>query len=222
MPSKTMRHKLKLLSSFILVCIIFGINYINAKNILFLLVHFLNPVKIITIKPTDTFLTILELDFYISMYLLIMISYFWVHDYIKDALEYKELKVISNLKYSWVLGSCGVFFSIFSTKRYILPYLFQYSEAIGIENTISLIEVVSLFVYNCFLFFFIFQVPIIVYQLVKYNIIRKELITNNRKIIYFAFLIMACVFSPPDLISTFIILTPFLVLFEISLFFASR
>lgn len=213
--------RVKVLISFILIIFLFILNYINAQNLLRILIHLMQPIKLITIKPADTLMTILQIDLYLTMFFLLMLGYVWLGEYLKDVLLPNEVKAYKTLKWSYLIGCSGILFSIITTKRYILPYLFKYSEAIGMQSTISLVEVLNLFVYNAFLFFVIFQIPLIVYNLIKFNILAKELITSNRRYIYFACFVLSCLLSPPDLISTFVIVVPFLILFEVGLFFAS-
>ena len=50
-----------------------------------------------------------------------------------------------------------------------------------------------------------FQIPLIIYILIKKNIIKYDVLFKNRKKIYIFYLIASAIIAPPDLINQLII-----------------
>ena len=66
-------------------------------------------------------------------------------------------------------------------------------------------------------------IPIFLVLLAQKGIITAEHITSNRKLFYMGFLVVIAVITPdPTIITDVIIMLPFIVVFELSIFFAKR
>ena len=64
-----------------------------------------------------------------------------------------------------------------------------------------------------------FQVPVLVVALLRAGVIDRELIVDNRGFLWFSFLFIGALISPPDPISLFLVGGPMLVLLEFALLF---
>ena len=70
---------------------------------------------------------------------------------------------------------------------------------------------------------FLYTAPIFLVVLTQKGIITAEHITSNRKLFYLGFLVVIAVITPdPTIITDVIIMLPFIVVFEIAIFFAKR
>jgi len=64
----------------------------------------------------------------------------------------------------------------------------------------------------------LFQFPILLLFLVVFNLLKIKTLTDYRKIIYFGFLIISALFTPPDVFSQLLFILPFLLLYEYIIF----
>jgi sec-independent protein translocase protein TatC len=62
-----------------------------------------------------------------------------------------------------------------------------------------------------------FQVPLAVLLLLRYDVIERSSITDNREILWFSALLVGAMLSPPDPLSLFLVGGPMLVLLEVAL-----
>ncbi len=70
---------------------------------------------------------------------------------------------------------------------------------------------------------FLYTVPIFLVILAQKGIITSEHLTSNRKLFYVGFLVVIAVITPdPTIITDVIIMVPFIVVFELAIFFAKR
>ena len=68
-----------------------------------------------------------------------------------------------------------------------------------------------------FIFFLIFQIPLIVIVLHGLNILKTKNITALRKAVIVASVVIGAIVTPPDVISQLIVAVPFYLLFELSI-----
>lgn len=94
--------------------------------------------------------------------------------------------------------------------------LIEYPFSIFFEGRIDtyFIFIIKIF----YLFNIIFQFPIILTILFLLNIINVKILTNYRKFFYFSFLILASILTPPDIISQILLVIPFILFFEVTIF----
>jgi sec-independent protein translocase protein TatC len=62
-----------------------------------------------------------------------------------------------------------------------------------------------------------FQVPLAVLLLLRYDVIERSSITDNREILWFSAMLVGAMLSPPDPLSLFLVGGPMLILLEIAL-----
>ena len=74
------------------------------------------------------------------------------------------------------------------------------------------------FIQIFYLFVTIFQLPLIMILLFVLKIINLEILFNYRKLFYFAFIIVAAIVTPPDLLSQILLIIPFFLFFELTIF----
>lgn len=59
-----------------------------------------------------------------------------------------------------------------------------------------------------------FQVPLVVYMLVRMNLLSRDILVRSRKYVYVLVFIVAAVLTPPDIVSQVLMALPMLALFE--------
>lgn len=103
----------------------------------------------------------------------------------------------------------------------IFPLLMKYSMGMATEQVAPLLSVGSVFGMAILLmlgFGVSFQLPLLVWGLVKMNLVSLETIRKSRVYIVVAIFIVSAALTPPDVVSMFALAIPTLLLFELTLF----
>lgn len=146
---------------------------------------------------------------------------FW--NFIKPALTKKELKRTRGAVF-WVslLFFLGVFFGYFVIAPYTVNFFanFQLDETIVNQWTItSYIDTLVPLILGAGL---AFQLPLVMYFLAKVGIVTPQYLRRVRKFAIVIIVVISGVITPPDVISQIIVSVPLLLLYEISIWLASR
>ena len=99
----------------------------------------------------------------------------------------------------------------------LLEYLSEDAAAAGLESTWQLQSWIGFIVGLYFASVVGFQVPLAVLLLLRYDVIERSSITDNREILWFSAMLVGAMLSPPDPLSLFLVGGPMLILLEISL-----
>ena len=63
----------------------------------------------------------------------------------------------------------------------------------------------------------VFEIPMVVYFLTIVGIITPQLLTKNRKYVLLVVLVLAAMFTPPDIVSQLCLAAPMMLLYEIGI-----
>jgi sec-independent protein translocase protein TatC len=173
------------------------------------------------LSPTDS------ISFYIKIFgvssfvitLPVHIILFW--NYIKDALAANEQKMIKN--YFWV----GAILSITATVYgwlFMIPSVFHFLISINPPQSQLLLssKEYSSFVFGMLLMLILtFQIPLVVFGLIRSGIVTKKQVTDKRREIYVAILILTALFGSPDVFTWLLSTIPVVILFELSIMFST-
>ena len=99
----------------------------------------------------------------------------------------------------------------------LLEYLSQDAAASGLESTWQLQAWIGFVVGLFFASVVGFQVPLAVLLMLRYEVIERVSVTQNREVLWFAALAFGALLSPPDPLSLFLVGGPVLVLIEVAL-----
>lgn len=105
-----------------------------------------------------------------------------------------------------------------SVIRATLPFF----SAVGAERVISIMNFYYLLFVTTLITGLTFTFPVFLVLLVKYGIIRTDLLTENRRYIYAAILIFVCILTPDGGLANFILFIPMVALLEAGIFVARR
>ena len=72
------------------------------------------------------------------------------------------------------------------------------------------------------IFGLMFQVPLLTYYLIKWDIISYESVSSKRSYIIVILLIIAAILTPPDVVSQITLFIPTYLLFELGLLFSKK
>jgi sec-independent protein translocase protein TatC len=187
------------------------------------IIYFLQePVKNLGIKlsyfsPEEKFLTYLKVGFFSAIFISIPFAVVRSGYFIYPALKKNE-KIYF---YIFTLFLPVIFYSgVFFAYKIIFPFALQFfynfagksdlSPVWGISNYFDLLIALSIGTGIVFLF------PLPLILLIKANIISINTINKLRPYIIIIILILAAIFSPPDVISQILVAIPLYILFEAS------
>lgn len=141
--------------------------------------------------------------------------------FVSPGLNSSERKYISvSLLTGSVFFILGVIFSYFV----VLPTMIVFFIGFQIDEIQAMISFRSYldFVINTLLAFgAIFELPIVMVLLTRFNIVQISFLRQNRKVFILVIFIIAAILTPPDIISQTLLAIPMLLLFEIGIILSS-
>lgn len=145
-----------------------------------------------------------------------------IWDFILPALYDNERKFIKSVVLTATfLFILGVAFCIFM----ILPLVIKFGLSFSSDNihpVFGISNIINLTLWMSIAFGIMFQMPLITIALIKSGIISYETISDKRPYIIIIILILAAIFTPPDIISQLMLGVPTYLLFEAGLLFARK
>ena len=215
----------RIYTSLMVITIFFIITYFNYSTIYEILI---NPLLKAGYSTTDLVaFTIYEgfqvkilNTFFVSLTLAMPFIIFILGYFFKPALE--NTSHIIFLSYLLIFISL-FYLGIFSAYKSIpvgINFLLEFNESnfiLRTQNYFQLISRISI------LFGFSFQIPLVIFFLIKKNIIKRTLLTNNRKEIFVFVLIFSAFITPTgDPITLFIFTIPLYLLIEFVLYLSKK
>ena len=178
-------------------------------------------VNLVTLNPYENILLFIYLAFFIAVTLTIPFLFYQVIKYIKPGLTKNEKKILIIIPFTaLLLFITGASFGYFITKYVIVPFLSNLALSIEIVNNWSINQYMRFVIYLSLANGLIFQMPLIILSLVKFNVFNPEQIKKLRRYVIISLLVLAAVITPPDLFSLIIMVIPLIGLFELSLIIA--
>lgn len=126
------------------------------------------------------------------------------------------IPVVITSTVSFLVGAAFSFF--------FLPYATRFFLSFGgenIENTWSFGSYVDFMVRIILAFGLVFELPLVIYFLVRLGIVTPEFLRSKRRYAIVIFLILAAVISPPDIFTMIVLAVPLTVLYELSIVIAT-
>ena len=106
---------------------------------------------------------------------------------------------------------------------FVLPLIMKFSMSFATEQIKPILGISNFVVLSGWLilaFGLMFQFPIAIYFLVRFDIVSLESLKNKRPYIVVILLVIAAILTPPDVVSQILLFIPTYLLFELGLFFA--
>lgn len=176
-------------------------------------------VSLVALNPYENIMVFLNIMFFLALTVTIPFALYNIIMFIKPGLEKNESKYAIQIPLiALVLFLIGALFGYWLNKEVIIPYLTQLTIDVGITNIWSINYYFKFLIYFSLLFGIMFQLPLIIYFLVKLGILSPSQIAKYRKYIIVFLLILAGVVTPPDALSMVAMALPLYALFELSLF----
>jgi len=219
---KMIKKNYILLISFSILFLYF--NYNLSITSLHYIISFISniDINIITLSAEEGISTIFYLMSYYTLVIGFPIFFIILYFNFKDALYPKELLLFKKIPLLYLLGILGAIWGIFNGLYVMLPFMIKYNEILGLSATITLNNLVKTLLFNSLIFFIMFLIPAIIKNLVRYEVINRDVLRSKRKIIFFVCVVISGIVSPVELFTMFIILIPLYLCFELGIFFSQK
>ncbi|MCC6486981.1 MAG: twin-arginine translocase subunit TatC, partial [Candidatus Hydrogenedentes bacterium] len=115
-----------------------------------------------------------------------------------------------------VLSLFGLLVAYFGVFPLVLPYILQWTPE-GVTTMLSISDTVSLILMGLLAFAIVFQFPMVVLVLVYMDLLTPASLKQYRKQAIVGLAVLAAVATPPDPISMMMMMTPLVLLYEVSI-----
>jgi len=212
-----------ILSIIICLIILFPLGYFFAPYCMDWLIKrsFSNqPFTLNFFSPMEVFLVNLKIGFVLSVVIGFPFIIYKIWKFLLPALYAKEKKFIKTAVF------CSTFLFILGASMcvaFVLPLIIKFSMSFATEQIKPILGIsnfLSLSGWLMLAFGLMFQFPIAIYFLVKFDIVSIEILKDKRPYVIIILLFIAALLTPPDIISQLFLFVPTYLLFELGLLFA--
>lgn len=173
-------------------------------------------------SPMEVFTVQLKIGLVISFIITFPYIIKKIWSFLLPALHKNERNFLKSVVFaSSFLFILGVAFCIY----FILPMIMKFSMSFAtsaLQPMLGLSSFINLSGGMMLAFGIMFQFPLLVLALVHFELISVESLQDKRSYVIVLILILAAIFSPPDIISQLLLGVPTYFLFEVGLFVAKR
>ena len=139
------------------------------------------------------------------------------HSLKKGLYKKEKVYILFSLFFGLICFVVGVLFCY----KVVLPITLQFFVRIAIDEVASMISVKAYasFVNMMLLSFgIVFEMPVIIYLLTKFGVIKPEILKKNRGVLIVLIFVFAAVITPPDVVSQTMLGIPMVMLLQLSIF----
>ena len=214
-----------LISCILALAIVLPVVFYFSPKILTLLTKVLIGKHNITLNyfsPMEVFLIQLKLSLLVDIALCFpyIVKKLW--DFILPALYEHERKFISRaIVYSSFLFCFGAVFCLFVILPLIIDFGMSFTNG-NIQAVFGISNIINLALSLALVFGLMFQIPLVVNMLIKWDIISYDDVSSKRPYIVVLLLIFSALLTPPDIISQLLLFIPTYMLFEAGLLFSKK
>lgn len=204
-----------------LALIIFSIiGYYFAEPIAKDIVNRAPDMDFVFISPSELMLSYIRIAVFCGLVIgaPIILSQIWL--FVSPGLEDDQKRYIL---VALLLG--GGFFVIGTIFAYILvlPLIFKFFAGFQmpeIQAAISFGNYLNFVISILLAFGLVFELPIIMFLLTRFGLLKVKFFVNNRKYMVLVIFIVAAILTPPDVVSQVLLALPMLVLYEVGILLA--
>ena len=177
--------------------------------------------KIVYTYPLEPLMLKLRISLYLGISVAIPYIIYIVYKALKDRVGLSLNITRKNLVIYFTLAILMFIAGVLYGYLIMLPILLNFLHSFAIEQGALAYYTITDFVGFVFLMLlilgFVFEMPLIIYVLVKYNIVQYKTILNYRRHFYVAFFILGAAITPPDVLTQLMVACPMIIFFEFSL-----
>lgn len=175
-----------------------------------------------SLNPTEAFMLSMKLAFFAGTVIAFPLLLFYVLQFILPGLHQHEKRAIfPALGIGFGLFLCGVLFSYLWVLPSVLEFFYSYGESMGIANEWRIGYYLSFATQFTLIFGLCFELPVVVWVLVKIGLLNYELMSRTRGYAAVAIVVLAAVITPtPDAFTLALLAVPMMLLYELSIWLA--
>lgn len=169
-------------------------------------------------RITDPMKIYIQMSFAIACILTSPVLLYQLWAFISPGLYEKERKVtLSYIPVAVLLFLLGLAFSYFVLFPYVLRFMTNLSEKLGIHQVIGINEYFRFLFQLTIPFGLLFELPMVVMFLTRLGLVTPMFLAKIRRYAYFVLLVIAGIITPPDVLSQLIVTIPLCFLYEVSI-----
>ena len=181
-----------------------------------------NQITLNYFSPMEVFLIQLKLALLVTVAICFPYIAKKIWDFILPALYENEKKFIGMIiTYSSILFFAGVGFCLFVILPLIINFGMSFAQN-NIHAMFGISNIINLALSLAVVFGIMFQIPLVVKLLIKWDIVSYETISSIRPYVCAVLLILSALFTPPDIISQILLFIPTYTLFEFGLLLSRK
>ncbi len=177
--------------------------------------------QLIFISPFEKFFAYLWVSLFSGIVLSSPFCFYQVWRFISPGLYKNEKKwsllFVGSSVLLFVSGILFVYFIVY-------PFSFRFLLSFGGDELayISLKPYLSFFLRTAFVFGLVFEMPLLLFVLLKLNIVTTEQLAKARPYVVVLIAFLSAMITPPDILSMLFMMAPLYLLFEASIFIGSN
>ena len=211
----------RLLVACIAIAITTTISFLFTTDIIKLLLIPAGVSKLIALSPTENFTTYFRVALFSGFALSMPVVLYEIYAYIDPALHPNERKFALTIgPFVLLLFAAGMLFCYFVLLPNALKFLISFGSEV-IDNQLRASEYLSFVTLFIVGIGVVFEMPILIWALIRLGVIQRSWLTKRRRYIFVAVFAIAAVITPtPDPFNQTIVAIPMYLLFELGLLLA--
>jgi sec-independent protein translocase protein TatC len=169
-------------------------------------------------EPAEKFFTYCRTSLSCSMFLLIPAAGFQLYSFVIPALVGQERKFFTSLiLFGIFLFYVGVLFAWFIVIPFVIDFFINFASGDDILPLWGISDYVGIILMLSIVTGITFEMPILIFALLKFGILKIKAVEGMRRYFIVAFFIIAAIVTPPDVFSQIIAGTLLWMMFESTL-----
>ena len=211
------RQRLLFVVSLFIISSIVG--FIFYEKIISIILNFfsLNGINIVFTSPFQFFTLAINSGLIIGVFVTLPVLIYQLLSFLKPALEPKEYrKIVATLPLAILLFAGGFIYGI-TIMKYVLQIFYKTSIKLQIGNVLDVENLLSKTLTTGLLMGAAFLFPIVMTVLMQLGLVKYKFFIKQRSIAYIIASLFVIFLPPPDIISDIILVSPLVILFELTL-----
>ena len=182
-----------------------------------------DPIELISIKMAGQFTTHINISLIAGLILAFPYVFWEFWSFFRPALYEKERKYARGaVTMASVLFIMGILFGYYIITPLSINFLGSYRVSDIVNNQINITSYIGSVTSVALSAGITFELPIVVFFLARIGVVTPEFMRRYRKHAIVLVLVVAAVITPPDVFSLILVTIPLVLLYEVSIFIASR
>ncbi|TMG47217.1 MAG: twin-arginine translocase subunit TatC, partial [Chloroflexi bacterium] len=176
---------------------------------------------LVAFSPTENFTTYFRVALFAGIALAMPVILYEIYAYIDPALLPSERRFVRFMGLPVIfLFVLGMSFCYFMLLPNAIKFLINFGSEV-IENQLRASDYLSFVTIFILGLGVVFEVPVIIYALVRINVVSRDWLTKQRRYVFLLVFVIGAFITPtPDPFNQTLVAIPMYLLFELGLFFA--